>query len=202
MAGGYEAFDDPYLYPGTSVLCNLLDIRDAKVLESYEVEISRLRSWEPLPAGSFDPAHYCAVHHHLFQDVYEWAGKYRTVRIAKGETMFCYPENIPAQMDALFGGIEGGARFRDVTPEEFVTRLAGFLAELNAIHPFREGNGRTQLAFAGRIGAAFDQPLQLRRVNPRTFLRAMVVSFAGDLSPVWRVPTINLGGADTNSNSS
>jgi cell filamentation protein len=182
MVGGYGAFDDPYLYPGTAVLRNLLDIRDARALESYEVEISRLRSWERLPEGNFDPAHYCAVHRHLFGDVYAWAGQYRTVRIAKGETMFCYPENIAAQMDELFCGIEGGARFRDVTPEEFVTRLARFLAELNAIHPFREGNGRTQLSFAGLIGAAFDQPLQLQRVRQRTFLPAMVASFAGDLA--------------------
>jgi cell filamentation protein len=181
MVGGYGAFDDPYLYPGTTVLRNLLDIRDAKVLESYEVEISRLRSWERVPEGQFDPTHYCAVHRHLFGDVYAWAGEYRTVRIAKGETMFCYPENIAAQMDTLFRGIEGGARFRDLTLEEFVTRLAEFLAELNAIHPFREGNGRTQLSFAGLIGVAFDQPLELTRVNPRSFLRAMVASFAGDL---------------------
>jgi cell filamentation protein len=61
--------------------------------------------------------------------------------------------------------------------------LARFLAELNAIHPFREGNGRTQLSFAGLIGAAFGQPLQLRRVSQRTFLPAMVSSFAGDLGP-------------------
>jgi cell filamentation protein len=181
MAEGYEAFDDPYLYPGTSVLKNRLDIRDAATLTAFEVEASHFRAEIGLPEGNFDAAHYRAAHHQLFQDVYEWAGKYRTVRIAKGETMFCYPENISVQMDALFGGIEGGARFRDLTPEEFVNRLAGFLAELNAIHPFREGNGRTQLSFAGLIGAAFDQPLQLERVDPRSFLRAMVASFAGEL---------------------
>lgn len=181
MAEGYEAFDDPYLYPGTCVLRNRLDIRDAESLSAFEVEASHFRAEMGLPEGNFDAAHYRGAHHQLFQDVYEWAGEYRTVRIAKGETMFCYPENIPTQMDALFAGMEGGARFRDLTPEEFVTRLAGFLAELNAIHPFREGNGRTQLSFAGLIGAAFDQPLQLERVDPRSFLRAMVASFAGEL---------------------
>ncbi|MFY9748009.1 MAG: Fic family protein [Acidobacteriaceae bacterium] len=184
MSEGYEAFDDPYVYPGTSVLRNRLGIRDAAGLEGFEVEAAHFRAEEGLPEGNFDAAHFSAVHRHLFGDVYEWAGTYRTVRIAKGTTMFCYPENIPAQMDALFGGIEGGGRFRDVTVEEFVTRLAGFLAELNAIHPFREGNGRTQVSFAGLIGAASGQPLQLRRVNPRTFLPAMVASFAGDLGPL------------------
>jgi cell filamentation protein len=184
MSEGYGAFDDPYVYPGTSVLRNRLGIRDAEGLEVFEVEAAHARAEEGLPEGNFDPAHYCAAHHQLFHDVYDWAGQYRTVRIAKGETMFCYPENIPAQMDALFAGIEGGARFRDLTREEFVARLAGFLAELNAIHPFREGNGRTQLAFAGLIGTEFDQPLQVERVNPRTFLSAMVASFAGDLGPL------------------
>jgi len=181
MSEGYGAFDDPYVYPGTSVLRNRLGIRDAEDLDAFEVEASHARAEQGLPEGDFDPAHYCAVHRHLFGDVYAWAGEYRTVRVAKGTTMFCYPENIAAQMEALFGGIEGGARFRDVTPEEFVTRLAGFLAELNAIHPFREGNGRTQLSFCGLMGAAFDQPLQLRRVRQKTFLPAMVASFAGDL---------------------
>jgi cell filamentation protein len=184
MSEGYGAFDDPYVYPGTSVLRNRLGIRDAEGLEVFEVEAAHARAEEGLPEGNFDTAHYCAAHHQLFHDVYDWAGQYRTVRIAKGETIFCYPENIAAQMGALFAGIEGGARFRDLTPEEFVARLAGFLAELNAIHPFREGNGRTQLAFAGLIGAAFGQPLQLRRVSQRTFLRAMVASFAGDLGPL------------------
>jgi cell filamentation protein len=144
MSEGYEAFDDPYVYPGTTVLRNRLDIQDAEGLEVFEVEAAQVRAEQGLPEGGFDPAHYCAVHRHLFGDVCAWAGEYRTVRIAKGATMFCYPENIAAQMDTLFRGIEGGARFRDLTPKEFVTRLAEFLAELNAIHPFREGNGRTR----------------------------------------------------------
>jgi cell filamentation protein len=75
IAEGYDAFDDPYAYPGTTVLRNLLDIRDRSVLEAFEVEISTLRAEEPLPKGAFDPAHYCSIHHHLFQDVYEWAGQ-------------------------------------------------------------------------------------------------------------------------------
>jgi cell filamentation protein len=183
-AEGYEAFDDPYLYPGTSVLRNLHQIKDAKALEAFEVEMSSLRAEQPLPEGNFDSAHYRAVHHHLFQDVYDWAGKYRTVRIAKGSSIFCYPENIPAQMDAVFGTIECGERFRGVTADEFVVCLAGFLAEMNAIHPFREGNGRSQLSFIGLIGHVFDQPLHLERVDQQTFLPAMIASFAGDPGPL------------------
>ena len=79
---GYAAFDDPYVYKGTSVLKNKLKTRDADVLSAFEVEMTTLRAEEPLPAGRFGTAHYRSVHHHLFQDVYRWAGSYRTVRTA------------------------------------------------------------------------------------------------------------------------
>lgn len=102
---GYDAFDDPYAYPGTTVLKNILDLRDPDTLEAFEVEISTLRAEEPLPEGTFDAAHYCAVHHHLFQDVYDWAGQYRTVRTSKGGNLFCYPEHIHARMEKLFRGL-------------------------------------------------------------------------------------------------
>lgn len=184
MREGYDAFADPYLYPGTTVLRNLRGIRGEKALEAFEVEVSTLRAEQPLPDGEFDAVHYRAVHHHLFQDVYEWAGRYRSVRIAKGDSIFCYPENIPGQMGSLFATVAGGEAFRNRTPDEFVAVLAKFLAELNAIHPFREGNGRTQLAFVGLIGHTFDHPLRLGDVEPGTFLAAMMASFAGDLGPL------------------
>jgi cell filamentation protein len=179
MTQGYEAFDDPYAYPGTSVLRNRLDIRDGAVLEAFEVEISTLRAEESLPQGAFDPTHYCAIHHHLFQDVYEWAGQYRTVRTSKSGNAFCYPEYIPAQMDALFLSIRGGDTFTERSRSEFLEEAARFLGELNAIHPFREGNGRAQLAFLGLIGATANHPFAFERIDGSTFLPAMIDSFVG-----------------------
>jgi cell filamentation protein len=179
MMEGYDAFDDPYAYPGTSVLQNRLDIRDSGVLEAFEVEIFTLRAEEPLPHGKFDPAHYCSIHHHLFQDVYEWAGQYRTVRTSKGGNAFCYPEHIPAQMDALFLSIHGGEAFAEKSRSEFLKEAARFLGELNAIHPFREGNGRAQLAFLGLIGAKASHPFAFERIDRSAFLQAMIESFLG-----------------------
>jgi cell filamentation protein len=179
MIEGYDAFDDPYAYPGTSVLRNRLDIRDAGILEAFEVEISTLRAEEPLPHGAFDPAHYCSIHHHLFQDVYEWAGRYRTVRTSKGGNAFCYPEHIPAQMDALFRSIRGGEAFAEKGRSEFLKEAARFLGELNAIHPFREGNGRAQLAFLGLIGATASHQFAFERIDRSAFLQAMIESFLG-----------------------
>ena len=102
VGSSYEVFDDPYCYKGTSVLKNLAKLRNAEALDSLELEVTTLRAEEALPDGQYDPAHYRSIHHHLFQDVYKWAGKYRTVRIAKNGNSFCYPEHIAAQMNQLF----------------------------------------------------------------------------------------------------
>lgn len=177
---GYEVFDDPYCYKGTFVLKNRADLRDQRRLQAFELEISSLRAEEPLPNGRYGPAHYRAIHRHLFGDVYSWAGRYRTVRTAKGGNVFCYPEHIEAQMNALFGRVRT-APFKPGRPAvEFIRALAVFLAELNAIHPFREGNGRTQLAFASLLSIRAGQPLDLAVLRPRAFLAAMIASFAGD----------------------
>jgi cell filamentation protein len=181
---GYDAFEDPYCYPGTTVLKNLLNIQDQDTLEAYEVEISTLRAEEPLPEGSFDANHYRGVHHHLFQDVYDWAGQYRTVRTSKGGNAFCYPEHISAQMDALFHGLHNGEVFVGRSVDVFLREIARFLGELNAIHPFREGNGRSQMAFIGLLGATFGYPFAFERLNHVTFLPAMIGSYFGDREPL------------------
>jgi cell filamentation protein len=90
----YDAIEDPYTYENSTVLVNKLDLREQTELDAFEVEISSARAEEPLPHGTLDFIHYKAVHHHLFQDVYQWAGQVRTVRISKGGNPFCFPENI------------------------------------------------------------------------------------------------------------
>ena len=150
----YAAFDDPYVYKGTSVLKNKLGTQDAAELSAFEVEMTALRAEEPLPTGRFGTAHYRAVHRHLFQDVYRWAGRYRTVRTGKDGNWFCYPEYIPREMDRVFGGLRNNAFLAGRSFEDFAIRAASFLAELNAIHPFREGNGRAQLSFFCPEGGA------------------------------------------------
>jgi hypothetical protein len=75
--------DDPYVYPGTSILKNRLGIRKLSELDRVERQFVRERIMEGIPRGDFDLKHLQAVHHHLFQDVYEWAGQIRTVEISK-----------------------------------------------------------------------------------------------------------------------
>ena len=87
----YDAVVDAYCYQGTTVLKNRLRLTDQAALEAYEIEVTTQRASEPLPAGRLGTRHYLAIHRHLFQDVYAWAGRIRTVRIAKDRSMFCYP---------------------------------------------------------------------------------------------------------------
>jgi cell filamentation protein len=178
---GYNAFEDPYLYPGTDCLKNRLGLRDPRRLTAFEIEISTLQSEVPLPTGRFGPAHYCRVHRHLFGDVYSWAGRYRVVRTGKGGNWFCYPENIDHSMRTLFGRLKMPALGPSATEDRFLDALTGFLADLNAIHPFREGNGRTQLAFIDLIAVRAEKPLDLQKVRQDSFLPAMIESFSGHM---------------------
>lgn len=180
----YNAFDDPYCYHGSFILKNRFDLRDASQLEALEVEMFAARGEELLPAGAFDPTHYCALHHHLFQDVYEWAGQYRSVRIAKEGAVFCYPEHIAGQMDLLFATLNQAPFIGGASAQVFVQSAAQFLGELNAIHPFREGNGRTQLTFLFLLGERAGHPLDMTCIRPEMMLSAMIASFKGKLNPL------------------
>jgi cell filamentation protein, protein adenylyltransferase len=79
----YDAIADPYCYRGTTVLRNIPDIRDREALAEFEAVSTAQRADEPLPEGRLSVRHYRAIHHHLFQDVHAWAGKFRTVRLGK-----------------------------------------------------------------------------------------------------------------------
>lgn len=180
----YEAIDDPYCYPGTSVLKNKLELRKQADLDKFEAEISFQRSTEPLPAGKLTYSHYCAIHKHLFQDVYTWAGKPRTVRIAKGGSMFCYPESIDREAKKLFKQLVEAKYFKGLTPQKFSEAAAHFLADLNAIHPFREGNGRSQLSFFILLAEKAGHPIDLKKMNPEAIMQAVIASFGGDEKPL------------------
>jgi cell filamentation protein len=176
----YDAAEDPYTYKNTTVLRNKLDLRTQAELDAFEAEISSARAEEPLPEGALDFAHYCAIHHHLFQDVYDWAGQPRTVRISKGGNPFCFPENIQNQATRLFDELRKSGHFQNLDQEEFTGKAVHFLAELNAIHAFREGNGRAQLTFLALLAESAGHPLDYNKLDPEKMLEAMIASFDGN----------------------
>jgi len=153
-------------------------------LDAFEAMITTQRAEEPLPRGLLGYAHYRAIHRHLFQDVFDCAGKPRSVRIAKGGNMFCYPEHINGEMNKLFDQLRHEGLLQGLKSREFATGAAHVLAELNAVHPFREGNGRTQLAYLALLGANAGHSVALERMNPAAMLRAMIASFQSDERPL------------------
>ena len=183
----YKAELDPYCYPGTDVLKNKGGLTTADALEAFETAMTFARSEESLPRGRFSARHYRRIHHHLFQDVYGWAGKYRTVRLTKGASTFCYPENIASEMQRLFSSLQEQQVLKSLTPQIFAETAAHFLAELNAIHPFREGNGRAQFTYIAMLAGHAGHPMDLDKLEPDRWLAAMIRSFNGDKLPLVRV---------------
>jgi cell filamentation protein len=190
----YEAGNDPYCYPGTSVLRNRLNLRTASEVEKFETFMTAQRAREPLPLGRlshpgwrFSYDRYRAIHRHLFQDVYRWAGRIRTVEMSKGGNRFCRPDYIEGEMSRLFDRLRASNDLRDLEQEAFAAEAAHVLAELNAIHPFREGNGRTQNIFLAILADRAGHPLDMERLDPTALLRAMVASFAGEERPLAQV---------------
>jgi len=180
----YDAIEDPYCYPGTAVLRNVPEITDQAALAAFEAVATAQRAEEPLPEGSLDAAHYRAIHRHLFQDVYPWAGELRTVRIDKDGSAFCYPEHIPAMLGGLFERLEQEDFSQDLDVETFASKAARFLSDLNAIHPFREGNGRAQNVFLHLVASQAGHPFDFGNLDAKAFLDAMVLSFYGDTAPL------------------
>jgi cell filamentation protein len=146
--------DRKYCYPGTNVLKNKLDIRDLDFLHQAERDYSSIRQAELVKkgvTGDFSMKHLCSIHKQLFQDIYTWAGKTRTVDISKG-TIFCFVQFIDSQFDDMYRKLKKENFLKDITDKkEMSVRLAYYLGELNMIHPFREGNGRTQRIYIEQL---------------------------------------------------
>jgi cell filamentation protein len=146
---------DPYLYPGTNVLKNLRGLTDRKLLERFEARRTHRRLAELIDApvrGGFDVAHLKAIHRYIFQDMYGWAGQFRTVNISKGGHLFGLAQFLEPALQQILTRLAAENHLVDLDAEAFANRVAYYLGELNAAHPFREGNGRTQREFIRELG--------------------------------------------------
>jgi cell filamentation protein len=182
--------DDPYCYPGLNVLRNKAGIRDARELQEFEHRKSALRELQlrdrPI-AGNFDLDHLKAIHKHLFQDVYEWAGEERTVMISKGGSLFALPEYIGAFAAETFDAIAKDNYLKTLDKDRFTARLAEHYANINSLHPFREANGRTTRTFLRQLAQQADYHLDYSKVDKQSWNTAAKQSFDGDNAPMREV---------------
>lgn len=175
--------DSFYCYPGTFVLKNKLNILDENELKTAEREITSLRTAQALTSrieGSFDFKHLAKIHNFLFGDIYEWAGTIRTVNISKGN-QFCLCQFIQSQMDEIFQKLMNENYLKDYkNKNEVAKRLAYYLGEINSIHPFREGNGRTQRMFIEHLAASLSYRLDFMKITSSEMLMASAQAFILD----------------------
>lgn len=178
--------EDPYVDPQTGVLHNLLGITDPAVLEQVEADLTLVKAFllveDPIP-GDYDLVHLQAFHRELFGDIYGWAGELRTVAISRSEP-FCLPQHIETSAAAIFGALREETWLRGLQRSAFVDRLAHYLGEVNALHPFREGNGRAQRAFFGQLAREANWHLRWARLDREENDEASRASLLGDPSPL------------------
>ena len=148
----YERTSD-YCYPNSDTLINKLGIKDEKVLNQYERKLVAIRQAELLTnpmKGNLDFEHLKAIHKYLFQDLYHWAGEIRTCDIAKRD-LFCLSQYIESYAEDVFKVLIKKNYFISLVYDDKLDALVSLFGDINALHPFREGNGRTQREFINMI---------------------------------------------------
>lgn len=173
-----------YCYPGTDVLINLFDVQDEEKLKELEKVYTLFRLSElqlQKPADPVDVEAFLAIHRYLLQDVYPFAGELRQEMISKGSSSFAHPKHIEAHLMKIFEELKAENYLKDLPRNQLVSRLAYFLSELNALHPFREGNGRSIREFARQLLLNAGYRLDWEKVlEPAEIINAFVDSFNKD----------------------
>ncbi len=178
---------DPYVYPGTSVLRNLAGLRDSGTLADHEAQASTLRLAQLATLrleGAYDLPHLREFHRFIFQDIYSWAGELRSVPLAKPGSMFAPPEHIESYTTDVLRQLASEGHLRGLPREEFAERLTHYYAEINAVHPFREGNGRAQRAFLRQFALDAGHSLAWQHLDSQALVRASQRSLQGDNLPM------------------
>jgi cell filamentation protein len=172
--------DDPYVYPGASVLRNKLGITNEAQLEYHEREFAAARAAQGIPTGTFDLTHLRAIHRHLFQDIYEWAGEIRTVEISKGGSQFQFRRSIETGMADVHRRLKAANFLKGLTKVQFAEAAGKIIGDVNYVHPFREGNGRAQLYYLEQLAEQAGHPIDLGRLDPRRWIAASRAAHTAD----------------------
>jgi len=185
----YNATPDPYCYPCSDVLINRFGIKDAAELEAVERELTLNRLGELLHkpvSGRFGFAHLRSIHKAIFSDLYQWAGKPREHGfISKGQTIFCNAGFIEQEAKRIFSELVlVDNKLRGFEFTHFIERLAYYSSEINALHPFREGNGRTLREFVRQLAAVNGFFIRWQLVPPEELLKADINAFYKQYTPL------------------
>lgn len=172
---------DPYSDPKTGVLKNKLAIASQQEIAQVERRhtagrIVELRA-KPI-VGNFDLSHLQKIHKQIFQDVYAWAGKIRTVNISKGD-VFCLPEYIESAAGDIFRKLAWENQLNDLNEADFAAKAGELLSDLNHLHPFREGNGRSQREFISQLADETGYHLDWDKISKERMIEASIEGMRG-----------------------
>lgn len=175
----YTTTQSVYCYDGTDVLKNKLNIRDLAILKKAEEEITVVKQmalYQNPIKGNFTKAHLMNIHKFIFGDIYPFAGKIRKEQISKADTMFYPPNLIDRELDKIFLKIKSEVMLKEKSEDKVFDNLAYVMAELNIIHPFREGNGRTIREFIRLMAKRCGYSLNWGNVDSDKLLNASILS--------------------------
>lgn len=145
-----------YYYDDVDVLINKLEIKDKELLDEYERRIVSLKLFiitHTKFSDRFDANHLKEIHNFLFSEVYGFAGEFREENLAKGDFRFAGCDYIVSEIERILKPITNFDAYKDATLDEISEKIAYYVSEINVIHPFREGNGRTYREFVRQFAA-------------------------------------------------
>lgn len=178
----YKTDESNYCYKGTNILINKAGLKTKEALEKLEKDIVTYRLFELMQSGitgEFDKHHLISIHKKLFGDIYDFAGKYRNENIAKGSFLFSNFEFIDYSLDEIFKDLAEDIKtnaFEKQNKEEIAKKLAYYYAEINVVHPFREGNGRATREFLRQLALKYGYILDFTKIPAKDILVASIKS--------------------------
>ena len=188
----YDTDTDPYVDPATGVLRNSLGISDTDELAEAEADLTTVAIatlTEKPVRGNFDLAHLQAIHKRLFGAIYLWAGELRRTEMSKDSTRFASVDSLNRAANQLFDSLHKEKLLNGLTDEDYVRRLAHYYSEVNILHPFREGNGRTQRAFFSLLAAKSGRRIAWDLMDASKNLAASIKAYNGDESDLVKLLT-------------
>lgn len=183
---GYDANHDQYIHPDTGILINKFNAKTSDELEEIEATItSAVLASLHLPSNfTLSDNLIFEIHKELFKDIYTWAGEPRKIDISKGDTYFAHAPFVESCVTVLMAELRNDSRLQSNVLSTFVEGIAHYYAEFNAIHPFREGNGRTIRALLSLVSEFHGYEIDWTNLNKDQNLKASVAAMHGDEQPM------------------
>jgi cell filamentation protein len=179
----YELENDPYLDRSSDILKNLLEITNAEELAKAEGDITgvQIASLAERPVeGNFDLEHLQTIHKHIFGSIYPWAGEFRTVELSLGSTRLASVEYLTRAANDVLEPLVADRLLTDLSDEDYPFQLAHYYSEVNLLHLFREGNGRTQRAFFSLLAAQSGRRIAWAEMDPEENIQASITAYNGN----------------------